>query len=519
MKLSGTTQLSSPMRSCRQCNLSGRVRVTCLVIVLGAMIGGILGCRTTAVETRDTVTPPTEVLAVFVQEDASDLARRFQWSTLPELEALAREEGLELRVIEASQGAPEEVKITPLVVYASHRGPATFQGRYLNQDRLLNFLKTFRRVSQGRDPVEHRDLFVWRHGRATIAAPIKMTPLSGSAPQPVTDVPGVSLVAEARAALALGMAPFEKVEQVALGRSDRSFYVDFYPHRSADDQLFVTVAVFSQFHCKKPVFTNQSAPVQGAWSDRREVWQQAGQLAVAEIERVLADSSVGDGFDTVDTSVPVVSWQELGLAAEDFPRAIGGAESGQGAELGPLWAMAAPATGDDSRILFRFAPPLDHYSGQVEQSTGLLEFTNSEFSAGVGAIVVDASTVTMGHPDLDDAIRDSDMLHVAQFPEAFYRIDSFQCEPLRYGSLSRAQLSGVFEMKGVTQELQVQAQIEPVVDEQGAPQLILSGAFQIRLLELYGIEGPDGPEVPRDTLLFDFWFPFSEGAGPPVAVP
>ena len=74
--------------------------------------------------------------------------------------------------------------------------------------------------------------------------------------------------------------------------------------------------------------------------------------------------------------------------------------------------------------------------------------------------------------------------------------------PLNYGHLSPAAVAGDFTLKGTTRPLELAMEMEPVIGVDGEPRLLARGRFRIDLAE-FDIEGTDGPEPARNTLVFD----------------
>ncbi|MGE3965529.1 MAG: YceI family protein [Planctomycetota bacterium] len=458
---------------------------------------------------------PPETLVVFVQPQRSDLARRFEANDLLEIELFAAYAGIPLRVISVTEGAPGEVALTPLIAFVNARGRAVYQGRYLDVDRLENFVRTFRRVPQSDQFLELPDAPVWRVGRMQVVVPIKITPLTGA-----TSVAGsgddvrFEFAQSARRAIEGAFSRFRRSEPARLGRSDRAFYMDFHPYRSPEGELFVTTELFSQFHCHTPVFSNRGDPLRGRWEERERVLASAARLLEEELVRQIANSDIGDAFDPVPADVPLKTWEEIGLPLPALARPVSGAATPDpDSTVGAVWRTVEAERNDDPRVLFRFAPPLDHYSGAAKGASGTLEFRSPELRTGWCRFDVPVSSVTMGHPDLDQHIRGPTLLDAERFPRAWFE-GTFTNDPLQFGVQARATLDGQFVLRDTPVPLSATAFFELIVGEDGTTVLQVTGSFSLRLRATYGIDGPDGPEPSRDTMLFDFDFPLLPEAGP-----
>ena len=110
----------------------------------------------------------------------------------------------------------------------------------------------------------------------------------------------------------------------------------------------------------------------------------------------------------------------------------------------------------------------------------------------------------MGDPILDEAIQGVALLNARQFPRAAFDIESISSDgqPIAYSQLSPAAVRGTFQLKGKSMTLAAPAEFEPVIGADGRPRLVVRTAFGIDLRD-FDIEGADGPEPARYTLLFD----------------
>lgn len=446
------------------------------------------------------VRPPTQ-LVVFVSPGASPLAADFDAHSLPAISKLAKEMAIPLRVVDVRQGVPNAVAITPLLMYQDHRGRSFYQGRYTGIDRLRNFVRTSRAIPQGEDRNDLSDIPVWSNGRTKIAASVKVADVTGSKPA------GYSSAAfgrEAREAILSAFAHFRTLSSVALGRSDRVFYLDFNPWLSEGGTLFLSVSLFSQFHCKKTIFSQAGEALQGPWKQRRKLFAQAGRVLEHELQRLLRESKEGDGFDPVSSKTPVVSWTELGLALPAPPPLVAIKQRDQ--TIPTRWALTAGNDSSESMMTFRFPAPLDGYAGEVSRVLGEIDLSNSRsFVDATGWFEADATSVTMGEEDLDHTLLGSAYLATKRHPTARFQITKVDGEetPVTFGRQARATMNGTFTMKGLSVPLAVPVLVEAVIGSDGAAKLAMMGGFELSLVP-YDMEGPDGPAPAKYTLLFDF---------------
>ncbi len=444
----------------------------------------------------------SDQLIIFVQPTQTPVARQFETQQLPEIRKIAETLNLSVILKDASQGAPPEVAITPLIVYQNHRGRSIYQGRTTTPDRIRNFIRTARVIVQKEVPNHRENIPVWKTGRTRVWAPLKVSGVTGTPPD---DYEKERFIQTSLTHIVKGFSHFELQQNVDLGRADRGFYMDFYPWLAEDGTLFLSLALYSQFHCKEPIFKTKDKPLVGPWKKRWQLFEEAAALMEKQVENHMADPNGGDGFDPVPTKTADLTWQALGLA---LPEAPAKSQTDQVAEmaLSTQWKIAQPSPDDPPTILFRFPAPLDLYRGEVVATTGQLTLPDDLTLNGTkGFIEVDTrSAVTMGDPVLNEAIQGSLMLYSRKYPASRFEITSIGSEnrPLSFGQLTPASMSGKFTLKGKTIDLTVPTEIEPIIGDDHRPRLLMRSAFGIDL-NRFDIEGADGPAPASHTLLFD----------------
>ncbi|MEM6391617.1 MAG: YceI family protein [Planctomycetota bacterium] len=455
---------------------------------------------------------PTQELLVFVQPTGSDVAHDFERRILPEAKDMAEAMGVAVRVIDASEGVPEVVRLTPLFVYQNHRGRSVYLGRTKTLDRLKNHMRTGRFSSPPLDAASpHTGEPTVRMGRMTLGMPIKVTPLNGTLPDGFDPE---TFTLEAKSAIAAVLSGSSKDrDRATMGAveidttpSDRLFYVDFYPHRSEDDRLFISLGLFSQFHCHEPVWTSGDEPIAGPWAARDRLFAEAAERLQQEIKTQIASPRFGDGFDPI-TSSNIQSFDALGLTLPPKPEEAEVDLSN--VELGREWVADLKAQNERPVVSFRFPPPIRGYAGEAQTLEG--EFTLGEdlaITGASGSFTVPVSSLTMGEPDLDVYLRTGILLS-GQHPESTFTIESIEsggagdAKPA-FGRTVPITMIGAFSMKGQTIPLTVPATLDAFVGEDGKPRLSISGSWKLDLKDPFNIsDAPAGPDPQNHTLDFD----------------
>jgi polyisoprenoid-binding protein YceI len=438
-------------------------------------------------------------LIVFVQPDSSAIDDVFLQRSLPEIRKLADAMGVSVHVADARKGSPAEVALTPLIVYQNHRGRSVYQGRTTTLERIRNFLRTSRFVPQGKEPNRRENIPVWSQGRSRVWAPLKVAPVSGTRPN---DYNHDAFVTEAFKSIAKGFKNFRIQKKVELDRADRGFYMDFNPWLSDDGTLFITVVVFSQFDCKAPVFSKK---IVGPWKKRQILFRQASTAGENAVKQIIADPASGDSFNPVKKDTLQKNWGQIGFPLPPAPK-VQTAEVAVSAVVPQKWALTDSGPNDPPMIQFRFPAPLDNYAGEVKSGRGEISLPqNRKVDGAKGFVEIDTrGNITMGDSRLDEAITGSMMLYTKKFPAARFDIEKISGDgkPIAYGRLSPAFVAGKFILKGKSIPLTSMTQIEPVMDEDGRPRLLVNGSFKIDL-RTFDIEGADGPAPARHLLLFD----------------
>lgn len=444
---------------------------------------------------------PAEQLLIFVQQTGSEVAQDFETKHLAKVKELAEEMGVSVQVVDITEGpAPAEVGITPLVAYQNHLGRSIYQGRYATMDRLRNFIVTSRFMPQGDEPRKMADAIGMTNGRSTVVMPLKVTDLAGAPPEGYDHA---ALVAQVRTAFKeKPMLAAGALGDVELGRSDRLFYVDLYPYRSEDGTLYLSLAVFSQFHCHDPVFTTGGEPIAGPWDERNAVIERAVRQATREVLAQINGSKIGDGFDAVPADKPTVSWEDMGFTLPPKPEGAVDIDPST-IELVGEWAVDTEAQKRRPAVTFAFPAPLDNYSGRVKKLTG--ELTLGEglgLPDASGKFVVPIEAVTMGDEILDGEI--VGWLKGKDHPESSFTFDNIETgvEVLVFGEVIPGVLVGRFEMKGIGVDLRVPVSVEAIIGSDGKPRVTIDGQWTIDIADPFGVAGPDGPADVRNQLVY-----------------
>lgn len=423
----------------------------------------------------------------------------------PQLEKMAAAQGIESKLVDVEAGAPDMFAFTPAIVFQNHLGRSLYVGRYHYVDKVKTFIRTVKRMPQVQAENMKEDVFVMQTGKGTVVNPVKITDLAGV--QPKGFDPN-TFRKQALAAIGAGMANFKYAATFAAARNNRLVYSAFYPYRSEDGKFFLSIELYSQFNCIEPIYKRFDPPFSGSWKG----WQAVFSLAAKEVENQIAAllQSVdhGDGALPIPASVPLKSFDDLGLPLPLPEPGQKAAAQPTALEIPNNWVLDGPAESDLPMVGFAFPAPLDNYAGELTALTGFLNLGPAlDMSKATGKFTVDMESLTMGDESLDHSVQG--MLKVVDFKQSDFTFSRFLriANPqLAFGTETQFVVEGEFVFMGIKAPVQVTAQVQPVLDESGQLRLQVNAAFDIHLLETYHVKGPDGPAEARDKVIFTLNF-------------
>jgi hypothetical protein len=439
-------------------------------------------------------------LVIFTGDPNAAVTQDFQKRFLPQIKELAKAQGVTVIEKSIEGGAPADVVFTPGIYFQNHLGRSLYLGRYHLVDKLKTFIRTVSRLPQAAMTHEKHDVLVRKTDRATVYSPIKITALTGTVPKGHKEA---TFHQQALKAFAKGADTFRLHDVYGAQRSDRAMYLALYPYVGTDGKFFLSAEMYSQFNCIKPLKQWFQAPFEGTWKHWEDVFEAAGKALQAEMDLQLGSTANGDGMLPIPALVPVKTWEELGLPLPKAPEGAGNSTRAD-VKLGQEWTFAGPVEPESPVLSFHFMQPVDNYAGEVLSLFGDLKLSEGpSIEKAMGRFGIEIKSLTMGDPSLDDHI--FEMLGIDTHPKAYFtfqEIVSMQESRLEFGHVNQFSVSGLLEFMAVQAPLMVTAEMEPVLDDAGAPRLRVQAAFSLRLKEKYGLDGPDGPQPAADTMEF-----------------
>lgn len=437
-----------------------------------------------------------EELIIFVQK-ATD--SQFTLDNIKALEAYMLEHNITTKIIDIDKtGAPKEIGYTPFIVYRNHIGQKIFKGRYTSYKRLLNFIRTVRRLPSADISYEEKNVFVWKQERSNLVIKLKITDPQGSLGKSFN---AKKFQKEYLKGLKNGFSPAQHKNSTSVGNSDELIYCSFYPYIGEDGKIYVSSEIHSHYDCHTAIYQQFDAPSTGNSVD--EAFTAASKNALKEIQRQVVESKLGDAMNYTKNT-KITTWDDLELRTLKAP------EKSTQKEFADItfpkeWVVAGPLDESTPILSFNFPPPLRHYGGELKTATGSIALNQAQsLESAKGEFVVDVASIEMGESELTQAVLES-MLYAKKYPNATLVFKKIIGENLKLtlGTITTARVEGDLTMLEKTAPIVASAQFEPFLDENGALRLHIYTQFTINDLKgNYTVAGPDGPAEANNKMLF-----------------
>lgn len=430
-------------------------------------------------------------IIVFVQTTSD---QHFIETTLPKIRSFSAEQGIELVECDAANGIPEEITSTPAIIFQNASGRSIYAARYATFSTIENFIRTSRFFPQVQAKNCKEAVLLFEEGRTKVIAPVKITEATGKLPKGFSSADFMKTM---DTTVKNSMQQLNIQSKVCIERTDRAFYMDFYPYIDKDS-LFLTTALFSQFSCIDPVFTTMGKAVKGPIADAKAIIEKASQQLETELFYQLEKSIIGDAISTIDSDIPIKEWEDLKLALPKSNTA-NSAINISPIDLSGDWTYSAPVAEEIPVVQFRFMAPLDRYTGEVKKLTGNINI-DAEGKMQSGYFEVATQSLTMGSPDFDKKIWKS-YIDAFRYPKSSFRFSGLSDAPkLKPGETTILQVNGFFKMMKTEIPMPVDVQLTPLIDDAGKPFIQVNAAFEMNIKKYFGIKGPDGPAPAKETV-------------------
>ena len=121
-----------------------------------------------------------------------------------------------------------------------------------------------------------------------------------------------------------------------------------------------------------------------------------------------------------------------------------------------------------NNVQFHLDAPLESISGQGTGITGTVSFDPAAPAATTGRIILATESLTVGNPTMKEHLHSPLWLDVAKFPEIVFEAKALS-HAVTTGGTTKADVSGVLTVKGVSKEVTVPVTITHLPGKLGAP--------------------------------------------------
>lgn len=437
-----------------------------------------------------------EQIIIFYGDESDYTQKNFNAITYVELEKFAKENNFEIIQRYAKDGLPNEITTTPQIVFQNKFGRSLYVGRYSEVERIKNFIRTSRVFPQKPHDKTLQKVMVKKDGRSSVLTPITIHSIAGI-------IPGTNFETfkkDALTAIDKGMEHFQFYPSYESHTTDRQFSVEIFPYVSAQRELILSIEIYSQFSCVKPIFKRMEDAVKGPFAESDQLFKSIGSMIEQEVEKQIVTNTVGDDFNTV-TTMEAVSWESIGLSVPSIETS-----NAPTLNIPNKWEYEGPVDQVKPSVQFNFPTPLDNYAGVVQSISGsLIHSDDLSFQNIDMQFEADMSSLTMFNDDFDAEVKRRE-IRVKKFPYATAQLVQVMHEttPLQIGVLKQIHAEGFLTLMEIEVPIDVKMQLEVIVNENGELRLIAEGTFELTLNDNFGILGPEGPFPQNDTLIFTF---------------
>lgn len=430
------------------------------------------------------------VVVVFHQDTTTNFADKdFLKNYYPSLENYAKENDITLKLQNVKNGAPEGLVNTPSIHYYGNDKHTVFKGRYTEVQRIQSWITVSAIAPIKNKPFTVNNAFLGGLGNGnSYAFPIKVISSFSSHLKQKSKITNEEIQEEFKKSFIAEKDALGFQEQVTLSYQNRKYYLDFYPYVSKD-KFYVTLKVFSEFHCKKHIFKT-AVPLESGIKKWKNTVLEAKLLAISEIKKNISSGKTGDAHTAFSSKdYPVLSAKDFGLSEEQNTVDI----------------TFLPLTNDwefDSEKgegKLQFLVPNTIYTGEIEEFKVSLELKEMHGNARAKLQTMNTGDVGLDYSILDRILAEKFSMSSIKFKETLLKPESLinNWDSYNYTMLCD------FTFAGKTVEETVDLVLTPIYnEEENKTELFCYAHFSIFMMRQFGIESGVGDSEEEDTVEF-----------------
>ncbi|MCH2023104.1 MAG: YceI family protein [Saprospiraceae bacterium] len=439
-----------------------------------------------------------EELLIFINTKTDS---EFTKSDINKLKEEMHKNNIPSKIIDVNEkGAPIDIGYTPCIVYRNYLGKKLYKGRHTSHKRILNFIRTVRRLEQSSISYKEKNIIVWKKERANLFFKLKITSPEGVLPDDFDQKQFDKMMIKG---IKQGFNEAHYCKSHLVGNSDDIFFCNFYPYFSKDGNVYVSTEIFSHYDCINPIYQQFDFPSKS--NSIMAAFDSAASNTFSEIKIQIVNSKKGDAINYIDKNIKVINWNDLDLNKLEAPKKNIQTEI-KNIAFPIKWDLSGPVDESTPILTFHFPPPLRNYGGELKKTSGNITLNNNHsLEDAAGTFVVDVNSLEMGVTSLNNAVKET-MLIVKKYPTAtlvFRKIYSDDLK-LAIGKITHADIEADLTIVHKTGQVIAKSQFEPFLNEQGDLMLLVSSQFVAEdLTGSYQISGPDGPSTSNNKMFFN----------------
>lgn len=404
-------------------------------------------------------------LIIFISNDDGQVSTDFQVE-LPKIREMASSMNLDVVLIDAKTGAPDEVGALPAMYLYDGTQALYYKGQYDATDRLKAFLQNANRFNFEVKNQRLESVMVSESERFTKITRLKVTDVKyeGGEGDENIEEPLKNALAQT--------AHFAFHDKYVVNKQSKIHYLDLYPFKAKNGVYYINTAVYSQHNCVEPLFKS-ATPFTG--KDIVQLGQEIGAwFAKYELE-LYQNTQNGDGLEVIK-NMPVKSWSTLGfpLKAEVDITKFPSVSFPQGTKYFQPVRNERP-------VVFTFSPPLSNYNGSASTVYGALVYRDKLLTGEFGVVL---QSITMGDELLDESVK-GHQLQTPKFPIATFKFD----EEIEIKSGESFPVNGELAFMGMKKK---QTAKVTMIKSQDSEDWMLDASLTLDISPFPSLERPDG---------------------------
>ncbi len=420
-------------------------------------------------------------LIVFSALEENERLTTFNQTESPQLESMAKNNGLTYEFVTDPAMIPKDVRILPSIYYVSNTKKSFYSGRYDALDRIESFINNEQAFDLPKTSMVKENIYLYLQKEFEIGTKLKVTQTEGAATQKEEFKP------QFLKAFNESINELNHFSSYPFKEQSKQFYLNVYPFLSPDGTYYLSIEVFSQHHCKEAVYNNFEHPFAG--KDINKLAHRITDFYENELPELILNPTVeGETITLLTPSIESMSkdWDYYG-----YSDSITSADHIINSEISEGNYMAIITPKLSPSVNFTFPPPVSNYNGQITDLQGHLNIKNNVIK---GSFTLNLRSLDMGDDMLNHSVF-TDMLFVDSLPDATIQFNQTLDE---IPANQQVPIKGELTLLGFHKPVEVIANFQPLSI---SDQLLVTASFTLDIRSFPSLEQPDAPAPQNHTLV------------------